>query len=283
MDREQSELIEGEVIVNNDLPEVETHHALHPELRHSEPLVAQVEAASRGPVSVSSGSTPEAIRTDIERTRSQMDNTIDLLSARLKPRHLMDDVMRIFQSPENGTDEGAARRSIREAGVQAADKLKQNPVPATLIGAGLAWLLFQDRSKRSSPTSYDPYAGGTGTTSSPAASGFGDSAREAVNRTSEKVSEAAGVAATRTREAKNAVGDMLESAPLAFGVGALAAGLLAGLVIPATKAEQQLMGEAARDVKDTIADTANDLRLRGANSSAFAQRPASKADRLWDR
>jgi hypothetical protein len=286
MDRQQSELIEHEVVVTNDIPEVETHHALRAEPTAME-TVATPSDSFTGPAEVQpvlTGTTPDAIRSDIERTRAQMDNTIDLLSSRLKPRHLVDDVLRIFQSGEDA-DEGAARRTIREAGVHAAAKLKQNPVPATLIGAGLAWLLFQDKSRRSRPavTSYDPYMDTPNMEAPEAASSLTAAARQRASSIADSVSQKADTVATKSTDAGNAVADMLESAPLAFGVGALAAGLVSGLVIPATRTEEKLMGEASREVKDTLADAANTLRRETIGTNAYAARTTGKADRMWDR
>lgn len=252
MDSQQGELIENEVVINND-PSGEEAVTVTP--------AAPTEHAFRAPVAPVhlNGSTPETIRADIDRTRAQMDATIDRLSERLRPRHLIDDVVRLFQAGGEETEESAARRTMREAGLQAADKLKQNPVPATLIGAGLAWLLFQDRSRRRAASSYDPYMAG------PAEGGSVGSAARLERETPAQSSAA-------FTQAKSAAGNLLESAPLALGVGALAAGLLTGLVLPETRVEKKLSREAS--------DKLDDSPL--ASGRPVAQ-PYSKADRLWDR
>jgi hypothetical protein len=99
----------------------------------------------------SNGDTDE-IRADIENTRERMDGTLDELSERLKPRHLLDEVLDYFQSRrERGEPDGErvkeaashAKHAAADAGRTVIRQIKQHPVPAMLIGAGLAWLLFE--------------------------------------------------------------------------------------------------------------------------------------------
>ena len=272
MDREQSELIEGEVLINNDLSDVP----------------ATTSAAYSTPARASTGSAngqgkADTIREDIGRTRAAMDATIDRLTARLRPRHLLDDALNLFQGGDSLEDEGQARRTIREAGAMAADKLKQNPIPATLIGAGLAWLLFQDKSRGSksetSHPSYDPYLDREpGTTETQSHNGHANILAGAKKKHPSSAREADVVATTPS----NAIEQLLRSAPLALGVGALAAGLLAGLILPGTKAENELMGEASDELKDTVRETASTLGQGTGTEQSKSPRSDSKVDRMWD-
>ncbi|MDQ3441592.1 MAG: DUF3618 domain-containing protein [Planctomycetota bacterium] len=104
-----------------------------------------------------SGATPEQIRDNIRRTRANMDETVDAISERLRPRHLLDDVIDLFRSPSGGGGNGGAcaesSPNMREAasvakdlGANAFQKLKAHPMPAALIAAGVAWLLFDENS-----------------------------------------------------------------------------------------------------------------------------------------
>ncbi|MGI8905364.1 MAG: DUF3618 domain-containing protein [Candidatus Sumerlaeaceae bacterium] len=268
MDRKQSELIEGEVVLTND------------EFKVSPPPVART--ADRVDLR---NSTPDAIRAEIERTRAAMDNTIDRLNTRLKPRHLIDDVLKYFHDSSGTQAEGSAQRTLRDAGQMAAGKLKRNPVPATLIGSGLAWLLFQNSggAGRNARPSYDSYI-----EDKEDAAGF-DAARAAGDLTAnahadvrDNVHEIANQASQKVDSVTNALGNLLDSAPLAFGVGALAAGLLAGLVIPGTKAEDELMGEASDTIKGAALEAGS--ALAGTSyEEAGASSQTSKIDRMWDR
>ena len=87
------------------------------------------------------GTSSEQIRHDIERTRADLDQTVDTLERRLHPRHLIDDVLDIFRG---NSASGSAGDQVRSAGSKVVDKLKQHPMPAALIGAGIAWLMFED-------------------------------------------------------------------------------------------------------------------------------------------
>ena len=84
----------------------------------------------------------EEIREEIASTRDRMDETLDELGNRLNPRRLIDDAMQLFSS--SGTRETAAKAG--ESAVVFSENLgravRDNPVPALLIGAGLAWLAF---------------------------------------------------------------------------------------------------------------------------------------------
>src|SRR5690606_35287434 len=67
---------------------------------------------------------------DIERTRHQMDETLDQIGERLHPKHLLDEVLDLFRSG----DHGSAKRDryiqqARSSGKQIAHKIRQHPVP----------------------------------------------------------------------------------------------------------------------------------------------------------
>ena len=103
------------------------------------------------------------IRRDIDRTRSEMDRTIDELGERLRPRNLFDELVAsvrgsLFASsgPACSTASGVSSRQMSEQvsdvtskmGRSLIEAVRENPVPAALMGAGLAWLLFEDKAER---------------------------------------------------------------------------------------------------------------------------------------
>jgi len=106
---------------------------------------------------------PEAIRSDIDVTRRRMDDTMDALGDRLQPRHLLDEVLGFLRG--NGDDGESRLARIREkvttscdtAMHSVVDSVKQNPMPALVIGAGVAWMIYSNR-KRSDEYDFDDYS-----------------------------------------------------------------------------------------------------------------------------
>ena len=97
------------------------------------------------------GASSGEIREGIRRTRAEMDETVDALSEKLRPRHILDDVLEMFRGKVGGDDDEAIKQKAKDYGTAALGKLKSNPIPAALIGAGVAWLIFdQTRDGRSS-------------------------------------------------------------------------------------------------------------------------------------
>jgi len=318
------------------------------------------------------------IRDDIRRTRAEMDQTVDRLAERLRPRHLIDDLIEVIRGKVTGAapsaDRGAtAMDEAKHYGSAALGSLKNHPVPAALIGAGLAWLLFDqardgsgggvrtygaagrpgrwrdedlreysgsyvdartgepyDASygaeyRRGIPQQGGAYAGGVGggaTGQSGGGPGMLEKAKDAVAGVGEKISDAAGSvkdsiagaagsvkdsitgaagsardaiggaasgAASSASHLRRQAGDWGGSAyggarsgmsrgyergrqgfeqalneyPLASAAAALAAGVLTGLLLPGTRAEDRLMGEQAERLKDQAKDTGQDLLQRG--------------------
>src|SRR3954470_21315388 len=97
----------------------------------------------------------DAIRSDIEETRRRMDDTMDALGDRLQPRHLLDEVLGFFRG--NGSDGDNKLTQMREKITQSAgtamnavvDTVKSNPMPALLIGAGVAWMIYESTRDKS--------------------------------------------------------------------------------------------------------------------------------------
>ena len=81
---------------------------------------------------------PEAIADDIRETRAEMDETIDALSAKLSPSHLIDEAKDAFTS--SARDAGSSMlESFKDSSFL--DTIKENPVPAAAVGLSVAWFL----------------------------------------------------------------------------------------------------------------------------------------------
>jgi gas vesicle protein len=137
--------------------------------------------------SVTGDDDPEKIRADIERTRAQMSNTIGAIQDKLRPEDLKSQAMQQLQEVKEKLKEELheqvdelkekikeevrdAKERLREATVgkvehmvhNATDRVehaggslvetvKANPIPAALVGIGVAWLLMNRRSARALP------------------------------------------------------------------------------------------------------------------------------------
>lgn len=88
---------------------------------------------------------PEVIRENIERTRAQMSETIDRIQHRLDPSRLRSEAEDAVREATIGRVEDMAyqaKRRAKRAQRGMINKIKENPVPAALIGLGLGWLMM---------------------------------------------------------------------------------------------------------------------------------------------
>ena len=77
---------------------------------------------------------PDEIQAEIEHTREEMDATLRQIEQRLNPRHLMDQGMEYVRNSGGKEFVTNLRGSV-----------KDNPLPVTLVGVGLAWLMAASR------------------------------------------------------------------------------------------------------------------------------------------
>jgi hypothetical protein len=299
---------------------------------------------------------PAAIRAEIRDTRERVGDTLEQLGERLNPTNLKEQVKE--QVRENVTQiKDQVRDNLRDATIgrvehmaqSAADRvnetrqslvetIRENPIPAAMVGIGLGWL-FVNRRQGGSDRSrgyYGRYEGagagyggsiprpaygaaayggypygaayGAGTSGGERYTGTGgqegvvDRARERASEIGESVRDTAGGLADRAQHAAGAVADRAQHAaetvadraqhvasqvadqtryqarrvedrfyesPLAVGAATLALGLAAGLALPATEREVELMGDA----RDRLVDRAKDAaRGRSAPGRPYAER-----------
>lgn len=77
---------------------------------------------------------PAEIESELEQTRAQVSSTIDAIQTKLTPGQLMDQAVDYW------------RGSLpADFGTNLSNSVRQNPVPVTLIGIGLAWLMMAGR------------------------------------------------------------------------------------------------------------------------------------------
>jgi ElaB/YqjD/DUF883 family membrane-anchored ribosome-binding protein len=91
---------------------------------------------------------PEEIRREIERTRSEMSETIDAIQGRLSPEVIKTQAKEAIREATVGKAEEIMNKveyTAREKSSGLIETIKHNPVPAALAGIGIGWLLMSSR------------------------------------------------------------------------------------------------------------------------------------------
>ncbi len=141
-----------------------------------------------------------------------MDSTLDALGDRLTARSLMNSALDWWESSPNDGNQGSA--AVRKAAGTLASQARRHPMPAVLIGAGVAWLISEtvgedDNSARhpSRPTrrgsSGYPFIEDSGADAS-----VGDWAEDQMG----DVKDAANSTIDRVREKSHQIGDKIHEA-----------------------------------------------------------------------
>jgi ElaB/YqjD/DUF883 family membrane-anchored ribosome-binding protein len=114
----------------------------------------------------------EEIRVEIEQTRAELGETLDAIQERLNPHVLMDQAKeQIAETKDHLVDQakdavreatiGRAEHMVqnasdtaRETGFSLLETISRNPIPAALVGIGLAWMFMGGKESSSSRYSY---------------------------------------------------------------------------------------------------------------------------------
>ena len=94
---------------------------------------------------------PEQIREQIEHTRGDMGETIDAIQDRLNPDRLKEHVKETVREATIGRAEqmvGDVTDTARQTGYGILDRIRDNPVPAAMVGLGVGWLLMRGQGGR---------------------------------------------------------------------------------------------------------------------------------------
>lgn len=217
----------------------------------------------------------DQIRSDIDRTRADMDETFNALESKLTPGQIAEEAWGLFKG---GSSAGATKLLAI---------VRQHPLPSAVIGLGVGWLLVES-SRRSEPgyDGYDGYDSGESwkresqgglAAAKDKVKDVAGSAKEAVSNAADTVGEKAEhlkdqaldlghqaqdkalqlkrKAKTGVRRVRTGFWETMESNPLLVGAATLALGIVAGLAIPSTDVEDEWMGET----RDQLVDQAKEL------------------------
>jgi hypothetical protein len=216
---------------------------------------------------------------EAEAARARVANTAETLRSKMTPGQLIDEMTDIFSSG----DGSAAFNNLKA-------QVRDNPLPLTLVGAGLAWLMLGQGASSSQPTRARHGMGGSwegdyaagqpdlGDYSS-AERGDGsitDKVAGAASSATEMASEAAGSAkqtfagvtdslagsarsfADRSRgmgaQARHAAEDMFEREPLMLAALGLTLGTAIGAMLPHTRLEDETLGKYGNKLRDAGED-----------------------------
>jgi hypothetical protein len=231
------------------------------------------------------------IQSEIAHTRAEMSETIEAIQDRLRPANLVADATAKVKTATTekvksmaDTASGTAQEVMRETRDRAYDLVegaKRNPIPALMIGAGVAWLLM-DRSRhtggsgarRNEWSDYSP-VGGRGYEGGDYYRAVDDPVYGDVDyrqtrpgddsltsRSREAVNDARVTARRTARRTQNQLQRMLTENPLLVGAAAVLAGAAVGASLPETGRENELMGET----RDSVVDRAQEAAREAAST-----------------
>ena len=186
-----------------------------------------------------------------------------------------------------------AQRSLKQS-------IRENPIPVVLVGLGLGWMIlnastrkkrmgadsqYDDYQRRGARSTYDDQQGYAWSTMYDQQQGTGyddesgtldrarnkagevvDSVKQKTSHladeTQRKASEMGDRVVEQTRVQTRRVGRAFEDNPLVIDAAALALGLAAGLAIPSTEKEDELVGETRDELVDKVRDVAEDTKAK---------------------
>jgi hypothetical protein len=196
---------------------------------------------------------PEEILAEIHRTRDEMDHTLQAIEHRLTPGQLVDQGLDYLKN-------SGAREYVNNL----SSSVKTHPLPATLTGIGIAWLMAVGNRQPAQPSSYNtgPGIGERMQSAKERASQIGSSARQQLDR------------------ARGGWDSMLNEHPLALGAIGVAIGAVVAAMAPRTEKEDRLMGQARDGMLDKAKQAGTEkleqMKEGQRPSSSEAQRPAAK-------
>ncbi len=232
---------------------------------------------------------PEEIEAEIQATRAAMRADVDAIGEQVSPDRLKDQAKDVVGDVKDSVVEaiqGVSSQLGSQAGSwssRAVDVVKANPLPAALVGVGMAWLLMRSTGDETH-TSSSPAArtinvqplptpsygyGSTGTrplygSADYVASDAGTDDRGLRERTGEltqqasvKVDEAKEVVAQRAQQAKRGFERVLDENPLVLTSVARVLGASVSLLLPGTRQEDELMGSTRDQLIDNVREKAN--------------------------
>jgi len=249
----------------------------------------------------------EVTRMEIERTRADMSETVDAIQQRLSPENLKEQAKDRVREATVGRAQGAGSsimETIRANPLPAAltgiglswlfvsGRRQRSGQPRYQQGRRYAYD-YSPPTPYDYPRDYEEERGTSGSSAGEALEQTRERAGEAASRAQDRVEETAsraqdraGQAADRAqdqasrlgnrvqyqaRQASNGFQRMLRENPLTVGALAVGLGAAAGLAVPQTRQEHEVMGEARDSVVEKVQETAQEAQQKVQSVAQEAQ------------
>lgn len=239
--------------------------------------------STRSRIEIESHKDPQTLEREIDLKRAEIGGTVAALERKLSPGELFERAL------------GFARGNGREFFDNLAYSVKSNPVPMVLTSVGLLWMMASQHSGSSLASGAHADASTShglrdkaGELRARASGKLGD-ARERVGNTAHSASEglhhASDALRQRAGDVREGFDAMMREQPLAIGAMGIALGALLGALLPPTRREDELLGDAserarqkAKELAGTGLDSASEkLASHGANGQGAHRSDAGSA------
>jgi len=200
---------------------------------------------------------PEVIRAQIEETRANMTKTVNSIQEKLAPQRLAQQAKDTIREATIGKVEEMAHTASRKANRWSSsltETIKQNPVPAALIGIGLGWLFMKGSDSGTRHDEYHYYPDSEGnyrlyTSDEWNGPYYEERSRSRVGGAAHAMQERAGeMASSVTGTARSAAHTVADTASSA-----------AGAVADTARSAASTVADTARSVQHTTREQANYL------------------------
>ena len=201
---------------------------------------------------------PSRIERQIQETRSHLTDTLTALEHKLSARQITTDVFDSVRDAVMGTGDGQKTML---------DLIRRNPLPAAMIGVGLAWMALgtTPRQPRRNAAAAEPPVPETMTTGPEAALHLDGAAR---------AHGSGSASSSRVGRLQNRAGAMMQQNPLAVGALGVVIGALIGVVLPMSRREGELLGGTQAQLADQVSELGRDALERARDVAQHAGRAA---------
>jgi ElaB/YqjD/DUF883 family membrane-anchored ribosome-binding protein len=213
------------------------------------------------------GRSSQDILAEIDRTRHEMDYTLGAIERRLTPGQLVDQGIDYLR--QSGANEFVQNL---------AGQVKYNPLPVSLVGIGIAWLMAAGKKQpdyESTSASSGERAGQIKDKLSEGAQGMRDRATAATQSAKERIGALGSSARDQVDRAKSGMDYMIREQPLALAAVGVAIGAVLAAMAPRTRQEDELMGETSDRIKEQAKDTGKE-KLEQVKQAAQEVAPTQK-------
>jgi len=208
---------------------------------------------------------PEVIRAQIEQTRANMTRTVNSIQEKLAPQRLAQQAKdSIREATSRKVEEMAdtARRKANRWTSSLSETIRQNPVPAAMIGLGLGWLLMKGSNGEVRRNEYHYYPDSEGNYRLYSSDEWNNPYYEEHSRS--RVGSAAHAVADAARTTQERAGEMAsnvaETASNAASSVADTARSAANSVAETASSAASTVADTARSAASSVADTARNVQ-----------------------